>query len=468
VIARPKTLAVVHIVLTAALAAPLSAAEEPNEEFIQMIVTLLADTDKEMRGLALEQVRTNVPGEAVTKRLAEELPKLPAPSQAELIRALADRKDAAVRAVILEALESADDEAVRVAAIQALGGLAHDADAQLLVDRLAHSPKVEQDAARASLIRLTGKGAPQAILASMKDASPAVRVALIEILVARRDAGATPDLLTAAMDDEATVRAAAVTALGQLAGPEHIPGMIQLVLKATNGGERQAAEKALVFATSRIADAEKRAAVVFAAMEKLPPTDQIALLPALGRIGGQPALAKIEAMIAESLPQRHDAAVRALCNWPDASVAPRLVKLIKGDEHPDHQVMSLRALIRVAVLPDGRTDDERLELLQQATSLSERDEERRLALERAQAIRTTNTLRFLLPYLDEPALSQQACESVVELAHHRGLREPNKAEFDRALDKVLERTNDPTIRERAQRYKKGQTWARPASAKAPL
>ncbi len=57
--------------------------------------------------------------------------------------------------------------------------------------------------------------------------------------------------------------------------------------------------------------------------------------------------------------------------------------------------------------------------------------------------------------------AQQACQSVVELAHHRELRDENKAEFDRALDKVIQASKDATVIDRANRYKKGQTWVRP-------
>jgi hypothetical protein len=77
------------------------------------------------------------------------------------------------------------------------------------------------------------------------------------------------------------------------------------------------------------------------------------------------------------------------------------------------------------------------------------------------------TLRFLLPFLDQPELAQQACLSVVELAHHRGLREPNKAEFDPALDKVIATSTDAVVIDRAQRYKRNQTWVRPAAPKRP-
>jgi hypothetical protein len=41
------------------------------------------------------------------------------------------------------------------------------------------------------------------------------------------------------------------------------------------------------------------------------------------------------------------------------------------------------------------------------------------------------------------------------------VREPHKDEFHRALDQVIEISKDPVVVDRAQRYKKGQTWVRP-------
>ena len=59
------------------------------------------------------------------------------------------------------------------------------------------------------------------------------------------------------------------------------------------------------------------------------------------------------------------------------------------------------------------------------------------------------------------------CETIVELAHHRGLREPNKAEFDPLLDRVMATSKDEVVVDRAQRYKKGETWNRPKAADSP-
>ena len=72
-----------------------------------------------------------------------------------------------------------------------------------------------------------------------------------------------------------------------------------------------------------------------------------------------------------------------------------------------------------------------------------------------------------MPYLDQPPFAQQACESIVEMAHHREFREPNKAEFDRLLDRVIEISKDAVVVERANRYKKGQTWVKPTATPQP-
>ncbi len=119
--------------------------------------------------------------------------------------------------------------------------------------------------------------------------------------------------------------------------------------------------------------------------------------------------------------------------------------------------MALGALIRVAPLPDKRPPAEKLELLKQAMTLAAHQKERNLILQRAGAIRTMESLRFVASYMDQPAYAQQACGTVVALAHHRELREPNKAEFHQLLDKVIRISRDPQLIDRAKRYQKGQT-----------
>ncbi|MGQ9605019.1 MAG: hypothetical protein ACUVTW_02395 [Thermogutta sp.] len=138
--------------------------------------------------------------------------------------------------------------------------------------------------------------------------------------------------------------------------------------------------------------------------------------------------------------------------------------MAEREEHPSHRTTCLRALIRVAPLAADRDNAGKLDLLKTAMRLSTRDDERLLVLQRAQAIRDVETLRYLVSFLDQPNFAQEACNSIVELAHHRELRDANKPEFEQALDAVIRISRDPVVVERAKRYKKGQTWVRPKSA----
>jgi HEAT repeat protein len=314
------------------------------------------------------------------------------------------------------------------------------------------------------VVRLGGDGVTAAIVAEMKQASSPTQVALIEILTTRRALDAISDLLSAAVGADAAVRAAAMAALGQLAGPEHLAGMVQGVLKAEKGAEREAAEKSIVAVCGRIADAEKRADPLLAVRESLNAADRTTLLPTLGRLGGNKSLELVETAIADADPHLRDVGLRALCNWPQPSVAPRLVELFEKEENPAQRAMLLAAFIRVAPLGDKRSSAEKLAGLQKAMSLCSRPEERQSVLKRARAVRSVESLRFVAAYLDDPQYAEQACETIVELAHHRELREANKAEFEKALDRVIETSHDATVLERADRYKHGKTWARPTVA----
>lgn len=435
-------------------------------ELVQLVVNLINEADKDLRALGFDQVRTEVPGAAATRQFAELLPGMAADAQVGLLSALADRGDAAARDAAVKLLDGTQDEAVRIAATQALGALGNPTDATRLVQQLSGKSAAEQTATRAALVRLAGDATSREIIALVPAQPVPARVTLLEILATRRAFNTVPELLGLAVDNEPQVRAAAMTTLGQLASVEHMPGLVAGVLKAARGPERDAAEKAVMLVCQRVEPADARADSLLVAIRKLPEADRPQLLSTLGRVGGPAARTAVEEALAA--PKTHEAAVRGLANWPDASIAPRLIELVPSDAHPEHRRLLLKALLRVSVLGnDSRTDAQRLELLQQALGMSTRDDERTFALQRARAVRTVDSLRFLLPYLDQPLFAETAAESIVELAHHRGLREAHKPEFMAALDRVLATSKNEVVRDRAERYQRNQTWTRGSTPAQP-
>ncbi len=435
----------------------LKAAEDAGDQMLDTVVGLLNDKDKDLRAIGLQQVREELKGAAATKRFADLLPKLPPEPRAGLIDALGARGDKTARPAIVEMLKSSEEQ-VRTAAVRALGLLGEAADVPLLVQSLAAGTEAEKTAAQQSLEQLRAQGLDEKIVQELKSAKDVPQKnALVLIVERRKTLPALPVLLDLAVSENADLRTAAVRALGQLAGAEDIPKMVEALLKTEKGAQSDTAEKAVMFVCMRIKDPDKRADPLLAAWEKLGDEQKTIVLPTLGRVGGTKALKVVEEAIAGDNRQRRDAGVRALCNWPDSSVVDKLLVLAQTSGEANYRLWATRALPRVAVLRDSRSDAERLDLLKKVMTLATRDEERNLALDRAKAVRTMDSLRFVLSYIDKPEFAQRACATVVELAHYRELRDPNKAEFDKALDKVIALCKDPTLVDYAKRYKRGET-----------
>jgi hypothetical protein len=190
--------------------------------------------------------------------------------------------------------------------------------------------------------------------------------------------------------------------------------------------------------------------------------EQAALLPAVGRVGGTPARRVVDWYLKHPYPFVSDVGWRALCLWPDATVAADLLQAIERPNDTPRRNAAFKALVRVAGLADeGLSAEQRLAWLQTAMRLATTDEERQLVLRRVSAVRHIESLRFALQSLDQPSLVDHACQAIVELAHLRWLRDENKDEFLAALDRVQALSRDPIVLDRAQRYKEGKTWTGP-------
>lgn len=432
-----------------------------GDDALQATTDLVRSGDADLRAVGLERVRDGLRGATATRALADTLlPTLDAPRQRALVTALAERGDAAALPGILRLLDGSADEAVRAAALLAVATLGGPGDVPVLVRALTKGG-AEEAAARRGLVIVGGAGAVDAIRTAARTAPPAVHTMLCDILASRRATAAAPDLVAAAVADDAGLRGAALQALAQIGSAAEVPGMVRGVLRADAGRERDEAERALVAVCSTGRDRERAAAAFLEAFNSAPAAEQALLAGMLGRLGGPRSLALVEQLLAD--PARRSLGLEALSRWPDASIKDRLLELFAAAADDGERNLLLATLIRIAPLPNNTLDDaQKLELLRRTMDLCQRDEDRRRVLERANAIRTVAALRFVVPYLDQPALAESACLSVVELAHHQKLRDDNKAEFTTALDRVLAMTKNPELVERSQRYKEGRTWNRKA------
>ena len=439
----------------------LRAADQPSDELVKLIVKLIHDEDREFRAAGLEKVRTSAKGAAATQLFADQLKTLDPTGQAALLSALADRGDPAARAAVLELFAASKDEQVRASAINAIGSLGGVADLPLLIKTMSTASGVEQGAARRSLIQIRGEAINKSLVSEMKSAEPGVKGALIEVLAARRARDEVPALVAATVDDNAQVRGAAMNALGQIGSPDQVAPMLPGVLKAQKGGERDNAERNIALICARIDNEDDRGTLIIEALKNVDAADRDELLSLVGRVGGRKLINFVGDIASETDPERRRLGIDALSKWPDASVADKLLEIANKATDPAERRLAFQGFVKIAATRDNRNDKQRLDRMKEAMKAAKTPEEQLLVINRTRTAYAVESVRFVLPYVDEPTFSEVACETIVEIAHHREVRDPNKAEFDKVLVKIIATTKDPVVVDRAQRYKRGETWERP-------
>jgi len=178
-------------------------------------------------------------------------------------------------------------------------------------------------------------------------------------------------------------------------------------------------------------------------------------------VGGKTLVNFVGGIAASDDPARRRIGIDALSKWPDATAADKLLEIVNKTTDPAERHQAFQGFVKISAARDNRNDKQRLDSMKEAMKIAKTAEEKSTVINRTRTAYDVEAVRFVLPYLDEPDYAQITCETIVEIAHHRQVRDPNKAEFDTILDKVIEISKDSVVVDRAQRYKRGETWERP-------
>jgi len=388
------------------------------------------------------------------EQLATRNEELPETARVALLELLAMRSGAQALPLVLKAAASEQPQLQR-AAIRCLGLIADAGTIPMLIEKLAAGDELGPLAAQALTAMPRAQVGP-VLLQALND-RPALRPAIVDILKKMVYYEAIDPLVAIAVSDDPAVYDVALDGLRGIADPDptDVPRLLKLLERSTPGRHRDEVEKTLLIVCEKQSAGADRAGPVLKALSGVDLTRSAMHLPLLGRLGGPQSLKIIDAALTSDDASVREAAVRGICNWPDASVAERLIALAGDSKNSAYQQRALRAYVRVITLPNDRGDDQTLRLLQSAMQLAGKAEDRQLILTRASTIRTMDAVDWIAGYLDQPELAQTACESLVELAHHRFLRQPNMDRFKPLLQRVSQISQNPDVVDRAKRYQLG-------------
>ncbi|MEW6358376.1 MAG: HEAT repeat domain-containing protein [Planctomycetota bacterium] len=401
------------------------------------LMEALADQDVKIQGAAIAALE-GMADDALNGTLAEKVNGASPEVKVRLLRILAERGAKDRLAVFLEAAKDAD-EGVRIAAYKGMGLLADPAASEVLVTALVKTKDKEREAAAAALDYIPGDGVIDAIIKGLKETDADGRIELMKTLAMRRSEKVVPALLATAKDEDPKVRAEAFKFLGDLADAKALPTLVDLLMQEKDSRAQKEAEKAVVAACKRVGSVDP----VLAGLAQLDAPVRCSLLRVLGKTGGEKALEKVLTAGKDENAEIKDAAIRALCDWPDASAATALLDLAKNSQEEKYRVLALRAYVRVAGLPSERPVAETLKMFADGMAAAQRPDDRKMVLAGLATMTDPAALDPVRPYLKDDALRAEAAMAMIKIAEAISLA--HRPEAEAALREVAEACKDAGI-----------------------
>ena len=395
----------------------------------------LTGRDAAIRGAARDALAA-MPGDAVTAAIIDRTASAGSEFKAALIRVLTERGDRAALPVFLAAASDAD-ETVRVASLEALTAMGSERGISAVITALTQGTGKARQAAIAASSRIPGEAATEAIIQALGTVEPKLRIPLIQALAVRNSPKAAPALLKQAQGADLAVRVEALKSLATIAGAEHLPGLLAALLNARETRDLKAAENAVVAVCNR-AGPGKRTEAILARLKPAQPQGAARLLGVLGRLGGTEARQAVRAALKAPDAAVREAALRALCNWADASVADDLLALAGSADKPAHRILALRGYARVLALPGKRSPGASVQAYERGLAAAARPEEKRLLLAGLGTVADLGALAIARRHLGDAALGDEAAAAAVKIA--TALREKHPGAAALALMAVLDAT----------------------------
>jgi HEAT repeat protein len=353
-----------------------------------------------------------IAGPEVTKTWISYFPKAISDAKSEIIIMLGQRLDQAALPLITASL-SDNDPKVRKEASVAIVNLSGSKSIPALVDyMMKFSEDADQEAAKSALMTVCGNDNIPLLLPVLKSGNLAATKSTIELLAWNKNNESFNEVLPFAISGEEPLKAAAIKALGDLAGPSDQIKLIELLYGIDKPEYISEIQLALANAVSKIPNPDKRSSVIIKILEGS--NQKVKLIPVLAKTGGDNALNAVLSEFENGNSDIRDVCFKTITNWKDYSGSYALYKICasrnKTYEEPAFEAFMKQ--IKSAVLTDEQKLLQFKKIMPFALSADRKNE----VLTEAGKLKTYQALYFVSDYLDDPSTSATAAKSAMTIS----------------------------------------------------
>ncbi len=417
---------------------------------LPLLLEQLRSPERAEFGMALRTAR-ELKGREVTEAIGAELDRAGSDREVMLLLALSDRADAAVLPKLLQVAEKGS-KPTRVATVGVLDRFGDVSAVPVLLNAAADADVDLAAPAKATLTRMEGKPVDAALLARLPQASGKTRQVIIELAALRRIDGAMPAVVSSVNDPDPGIRRAALSTLSTLGSEQQVGELVRLLSKAQNPADREAIEGAMTGICGRTGTKSLPQVLPLAKSDNS--ELRIIALRALATIGGADALNAVTSALDDRDESVQDEAVGTLATWPnnwpeDGSVAEPLLGLVKSGKKRSHQVQGARGYLLYVQENKKLSNPDKLKAIDNLLPLLKQPPEKRLAISALSGIPTAKTLDSLVTLAGDPAIAEEACLAIVNVATAKGLQGANKEARRNALQTAIDKSKNDATRKKA-------------------
>ncbi len=417
--------------------------ENEGRDVLEYVNEAAEGSDARLRSTALKLFEQNKDWH-VPEHWTTELDEFSPAVQADII-AMLGRSERASVSTLRPFLES-DEQSVRIAAAQATAATGGEKALPVLLEALTEAQQPEEiDVLKNALLQLPTEPLVSETADLLSSAPESVKGALIEIIAERRAEQQLDTVLDQLESSNPPVRMAVFHSLGDIAEPDDLPELINLLTEVQNEDESATAQGAIVTVSDDIPESEDRAGAVLQALEEAQDRQKVYLLEILPEIGGDKALEAVVTQTGSTNDAVQQAALSALSDWQDASALSPLAETYR-DAPESERSKVLEGYIRLVQQSKYNSAD-KVKFLQEVFAKATSNEEKLTILDGFAQLGSPEALKAVVGHFNDEneTLKEGALRSAAQILS------ASDENTDQELS-LIEATTNPEKKEKIDQY----------------
>ena len=377
----------------------------------------------------------------------DELLQVPGLTEAEklqLVLQLGRRGDKSIRDEALRFAEHENKE-YHVPALRALAGVARTAEVPFLIKLAATGRGEEQVLARRILYTLPGNDVDEYLVNQLSGADEELAIEYLNAIGERNSADAAEALLQTVKNGSPAVRIEATKTLAKVAGAEETDEILQLLLAAESSRERKELERTLFLVATKNGSENAATEIIVEALKNAGDNENItSLLSVLGTIGNPEDVNVLKEYLSVEDTELQLAAIRALSEWPNAAPLEELKEVMNTAADERLKAMAVKGFTQLVLKESGFSEEKKVLELEYVLEQAANDREKQLVISALGKVPAIQSLQVLEEELKSPGKLRAELEAAV-ISILPELMEDHRTETVRQLQSIKEHTENEEI-----------------------